>query len=135
MSSKEVYNDFFSKEDYEKELDKSLTLGCIEHALLFYHFCRYCILRNEDFISSPKYYELCDFLADNLHQLPAGLQEYVVLDDIMLYDCKLELAPSVAAFKKGKHLVPGIEKLLCTLEDRLFIDFSLEVVEELDSVN
>jgi hypothetical protein len=135
MSSKTVFSEFFSKEDYEKELDKSLKLGCVEHALLFYHFCQYCTLKEEDFISNEKYYELCDFLADNLHTLPLHLQQHVVLNDIMIYDCKLQIEKDPNKFEKGKHVLLKIEDLLEILEARIDIDFKLEVIEELDSVN
>jgi hypothetical protein len=134
-ATKQVYSEYFSKEEYEKELSKSLELGCVEHALLFYHFSQYCILRNEDFISTEKYYELCDFLADNLQELPKALQEYVVFDDLFTYDCKLEIAPSQEAFQKGKHLIYNIGAMLERLEERIDIDFNLKVVDELDSVD
>ncbi len=135
MSSKVTYNESYSKKEYEKELDKSLKLGCIEHALLFYHFDRYCKLQGKEFISDEKYCDLCDFLADNLDLLPRGLQQYVVLQDVMLYDCKLEIELDADKFTKGKHLVIGIGNLMAKLEARIPIDFSLEVVEELDSTN
>ena len=135
MSNKAIYPEYFTKEEYEKEVDKSLKLGCVEHALLFYQFCRYCILHNEDFISAEKYYDLCDFLAESIHTLPKALQEYVVYDDLLAYDCQLELCKNPAEFVKGKHLIPNIKVLLDNMEDRIDIDYKLEVVEELDSVN
>jgi len=134
-ANKTVYPEYYTKEEYEKELDKSLKLGCVEHALLFYHFCRYAVLHSIDFISSQKYYELCDFLSDNLQQLPKALQEYVVFDDLFTYDCKLEIAPSQEAFQKGKHLIYNIGAMLERLEERIDIDFKLKVVDELDSVD
>jgi hypothetical protein len=135
MSSKEVYLEYYTQEEYEKELDKSLKLGCVEHALLFYHFHQYCLLRNEEFISFDKYYELCDFLSDNLLNVPIGLRQYVVYSDILLYTCKLQLLKEGEAFVKGKHLLENIEQLISVLDERLDIDYKLEVTEELDSVN
>jgi len=134
-ATKKVYPEYYTKAEYERELDKSLKLGCVEHALLFYHFCQYCIIRNEDFISAEKYYQLCDFLSDNIHTLPKGLQEYVVFDELYSYDCSLTIAPSKEAFVKGKHVFYEIGNLLEILEDRIDIDFKLEVVDELDSVD
>lgn len=135
MSNKAIYPEYFTKEEYAKELDKSLKLGCVEHALLFYHFCAYCTEKNEDFLSVAKYYELCDFLADNIQLLAKHLQEYVVLDDVMIYNCNLKIADSIEEFEKGKHILPNIRILLERLEERIDIDGKLEVVEELDSVN
>jgi hypothetical protein len=136
MSSKEVYPEYFTVEDYEIEVDKSLALGCVEHAILFYHFANYCLERNEDFISEEKYKELCDFLADNLHTLPQVLQEFVVLNDVMTYSCNLKVVEDPSFFVKGVHFIPNIANLLEKLESNIDIDFSLEVVEEeFDSVN
>lgn len=134
-ANKNIYPEYYTKEEYEKELDKSLKLGCVEHALLFYHFCRYAVLHSIDFISSQKYYELCDFLSENIQTLPKGIQEYVNYEDVLTYDCKLGLAPSLEQFEKGKHLLPNINSLLDHLEDRVEIDFKLKVVEEVDSIN
>jgi hypothetical protein len=135
MSSKAIYPEYYTKEEYEKELDKTLKLGCVEHALLFYHFCQYCALRNEDFISTEKYYDLCDFLTDNLLSIHKNLQEFVVYNDILVYTCKLEPVKQGETFTKGKHLIEGIENLIGQLDDRIDIDYKLEVVEEFDSVN
>ncbi len=135
MSSKVVYSEYYTKEQYEKELDKILKLKCVEYALFFYHCCQYCILRNEEFISSKKYYELCDFITDNFPSIPAGLQQYVVFNDVLSYTCNLTLLQKGETFIKGKHLIENIEELTETLDERLEIDYKLEVVEELDSVN
>ncbi len=135
MSSKAIYPEYYTVAEYEKELDKTLKLGCVEHALLFYHFYQYCAFRNEDFISFEKFCELCDFIADHLHELPAGIQEYVVLEDIMLYRCCLTPLKDNENFERGKHIITGIEGLINNLDERLDIDYKLEVIEELDSVN
>lgn len=135
MSSKTVYPEYYTVAEYEKELDKTLKLGCVEYALLFYHFHQYCSLVEEDFISFEKYCELCDFLADNLTTLPKGLQDYVVFDDVFAYSCKLELLPVGETFVKGKHVLERINTLLDLLDERIDIDFQLEVVEELVSAD
>jgi hypothetical protein len=135
MSSKAVYSEYFSKEEYGAELEKSLKLGCVEHALLFYQFARYCELKSEEFISALDYVKLCEFITDNFTTLPAGIQQYISFNDVSSYTCNLELADKEEDFEKGKHLLPNLKILLEKLEDRIDIGFSLEVVTEIDRVN
>jgi hypothetical protein len=64
-----------------------------------------------------------------------NLQEFVVYNDILVYTCKLEPVKQGETFTKGKHLIEGIENLIGQLDERIDIDYKLEVVEEFDSVN
>lgn len=130
MSSKEVYEEYNCTEGYETEVDKSLALGCIYHAVMFYHLYQYCKLTNQSFISEKKFAEICDFIVDNIHNSSKNNQEYIVFEDVAKYECNLTLVEKEKDFIKGKHVLASIDYFLQKLRDRLNIDFRLEIVEE-----
>ena len=128
---KEVFQEINTTDHYEGELNRIMTLGSVEHAVLFYHYaCYYFKILKKPFICKDSFLDLCDFIVDNKDQLPTQTKEYVNLEDVDNYACNLTEAPLPSLHLRGKHFINNILELLGTREDTFHIDFSVKRWEE-----
>jgi len=125
------YDDYYSPAEYDKELDKILTVDDPFFAAHFYHaVSKVGNLFNEQTITLEAYGELCDYLVEKFDELPFALKEVTKLEDLKNHMCTLVQKPEGEAFVKGVHYYDPSTVYLEELEENMFTDFSIESWED-----
>lgn len=131
-----LFEEFYSVEEYDRELDKILLIDDPVFAAHLYHaISRVSILLDEQTVSVEAYERLCDYLAERFEELPSVVKETLKLEDLQAGTCTLVELEEGEAFEKGKHFHEPSTVYLEALEDNMLTDFIIESWEDNASTN
>lgn len=136
MTGKSYFEEFYSVEEYDRELNKILIIDDPMYAALFYHAVSKSIfVKDESTISIDGYDRLCDYLLVNLQNLPDSLKGSIKEDDLKSRVCTLIEKDYGEVYQPGTHYFDASMVYLEELEDNMLTDFTIESWEEYASAD
>lgn len=131
-----VFTDYYSTDEYDKELEKILTIDEPAFAAHLYHaVSRVGNLFNEQTVSLEAYGKLCDYLVGKFGELPSYLQDSLKQQDLKDHTCTLVKQEEGKPYVKGVNYYEPSGLYLEALEENMFTDFMIESWEDNASAN